>query len=112
MGQGAEQRDERDGGGHRLALAVTGRQEVRDGGDVLGFGDADDLVQQRPAQREEQNRTDIEGQEAVAAGRGHADAAEKGPGGAIDGERQRIEDGARTPAIVPGQTVARSSVAP
>ena len=91
VGQRAGDGDDGDDGGDRLALAVAGGQEVGDRGDVLALGQAHDAQQEAPAEHEQQDRPEIDGDEIVAGGGGKADAAEERPGGAVDGQRQGID---------------------
>src|SRR6185437_13980962 len=91
VGKRADHRDDGDRRAQHLALAVACGDEVGDGGDVVRLGDADDPRQQRPAQREHQDRADIDRQEVVTRPRSKPDAAIEGPGGAVDGARQRVD---------------------
>ena len=102
IGQQANQRDDRDDGGNGGALAVAGREEVGDRGDVLGFGETDDAGQKLPAKQEDEGGADVDGEEVPARGAGAADAAKERPGRAINRDRERIDKGAakgRAPAI-------------
>ncbi len=94
VGHHANGGDRRNKGAQGLALAIAGREEVGDGGDVLAFGDFGDALQKRPAKGENQDRPDIDRQEIKTRARGDADTAEIGPGGAVDAERQGIDEGA------------------
>ena len=94
IGHHANGRYRRDKGAQRLALAIAGREEVGDGGDVLAFGDFGNALQKRPAKGKNQDRPDVDRQEIKARARGDADTAEIGPGGAIDAKRQGIDKGA------------------
>ena len=91
IGNGADDGDQRDGCRHRLALAVTRGDEVGDRGGVLRLGQPHDADEQRREQADHQRRADIDGEEFVAGARGRADRAEEGPRGAIDRQRQRID---------------------
>ena len=91
VGNGADNGDQRDHGGHRLALAVARGDEVGDRGDVLRFGQPHDAQQQRREQADHQHRADIDRQEFIAGARRRADRAEEGPGRAVDRQRQRID---------------------
>ena len=93
VGQRAGNGDDRDDGGDRLALAVAGSEEVGNRGDVLALGQAHDAQQEAPAEDEQQDRAEIDGNEVVAGRGGEADAAEECPGGAVDGERQGVDQG-------------------
>ena len=92
VGQRAGDGDDRDDGGDRLALAVAGGEEVGDRGDVLALGQPHDAQQEAPAEHEQQDRAQIDGDEIVAGGGGIADAAEERPGGAVDRQRQGIDE--------------------
>ena len=91
VGNRADDRDQGDGRGHRLALAVARGDEVGDRGDVLPLGEPHHARDQRREQPDHQHRADIDGQELVAAARGRADRAEERPGRAVDRKRQRID---------------------
>ena len=107
VGQGADQRHQAGEGGEGLGLAVAGGDEVGDGGDVLVLGDADHLGQHRPEQQEGEDRADIDAGEGPAPGGGLAGGAVEAPGGAVDGQRQAVDDGATLAgAVLPGATVA------
>ena len=106
VGHRADQRDQRDGGGDRLALAITRRDEIGDRGDVLRLGERDHPAQQRRAERQHHQRADIDRQEIIARAGRRADRAEKRPGGAIDRQRQRVDQGAEPLALLLRQPVA------
>ena len=61
---------------------------------------------QRHAEREDQDRTDVDGKEFEAAHGSETDAAEIGPGGAVDRQRQRIDQRAGPAALERRQPVA------
>src|SRR5690606_22872415 len=63
VGQRADDRNDGYNGGHGLALPVARRKEVGHRGDVLAFRQADDPQDQRPAEREHQDRADVDGNE-------------------------------------------------
>ena len=69
VGQRAGNGDDGDDGGDRLALAVAGGEEVGDRGDVLALGQPHDAQQEAPAEGEQQDRAEIDGDEIVAASR-------------------------------------------
>ncbi len=105
VGDRADQRDERHERRDPLALAVARRHEVGDRGDVLRLGDLNDAGDECLAKADDEDRADVDGQEVEAGPGRQPDRAEEGPGGAIDGERQRIDRRAR-PALhdaAPGQ---------
>ena len=88
-------------GAQRFALAVAGREEVGDGGNVLAFGDFGNPLQKRPTQGKNQDRPDVDRQEIKARARSDADTAEIGPGGAIDAQRKGIDKGAGGAGLAP-----------
>ena len=92
----ANHRDDRDEHRHLLGLAIAGGDEISDRGDVLRLGEPHDAQQQRVAQREDENGTEIDGQEIKTPEGGQPHRAEEGPGGAIDPQRQRIDQRSRT----------------
>ena len=103
--QRAGHRDDRDDGRHGLALAVARGQEVGHRGDVLALGQPHDAQQDAPAEHEQQDRPEIDGEEIIAGRCGQTHAAEEGPGRAVDRQRQSI--GQRTAA---GSARARGAV--
>ena len=88
----ADDRDQRHGGGDGLGLAVAGGNEVGDRRDVLRLGEPHDAHDQRPAKPDHQDGTDIDRQEVEAGARGEAHRAEERPGGAVDREREGIDE--------------------
>ena len=106
VGHRADDRDHRHGGGDRLALAVARGDEVGDRGDVLRLGELDHAPQQRRAKPDHQDRADIDREEVDAGAGGEADRAEEGPGGAVDRQRQRIDQHAGAAALARRQPVA------
>ena len=119
VGQRAGNRDDGDDGANGLALAVAGGEEVGDRGDVLALGEPHDAQQQAPAEREQQDGAEIDGNEVVAGRGGKADAAEECPGRAVDGQRERIDQRpavatlarAEGPVSIPGQRKQAAHVA-
>ncbi len=93
VGHDADHRDQRHQPGQQRALAVTAGDEVGDRGDAVGARDADHLAQHQPGQQHRQRRSEVDRQEPDAARGRAADAAEIGPGGAIDRDRQRVDPG-------------------
>ena len=91
IGNGADDGDQRDGSRHRLGLAITRGDEIGDRGDVLRLGQPHDADEQRRKQADHQRRADIDGEKFIARARGRADRAEEGPRGAIDRQRQRVD---------------------
>jgi hypothetical protein len=103
IGDDPDHRDDGDQAPEQLVLAVARRDEVGDGRDVLALGNVDDGPHHGPADGQHQDRPDIDRQEVVARGRGDADAAEIGPGRAIDRQRQGIDQRPRAAAAPPGR---------
>ncbi len=85
--------DQRDHHGQTLGLAVTGGDEVGDGGDVLALGHQDEASQQAPAEQKHQHGAQIDGHGRPGRLAGLAHGAEEGPGGAVDRQRQAVEQG-------------------
>ena len=110
VGNRADDGDQRDGRSHRLALAVARRDEVCDRGDVLRLGEPHDAHDERPKQPDHQHRPDVDRQEIIAGARGEPDRAEERPGGAIDRERERIDQqpvGTIAPELAHAVAIAR-----
>ena len=63
VGERRRHDDQRRHDRHVLALAVAGAEEVGDRGDALRLGHADDAPQDRVAEREHEDRADIDRQE-------------------------------------------------
>ena len=103
---GTYDRDDSHRGGDRLALAVARRDEVGDRGDVLRLGELDHAPEQRRAKPDHQDRADIDREEVDAGAGGETDRAEEGPGGAVDRQRQRIDQHAGAAALARRQPVA------
>ena len=87
VGHRPDDGDDRHRCGDRLALAVTGRDEVGDRGDVLRFRQLNDPSQQRRTEHDQDHRADIDGQEVDAVAGGETDRAEKRPRRAVDRQR-------------------------
>ena len=109
VGHRADDGDQRHGRGHRLALAVARGDEIGDRRDVLRLGELDDPAQERRAEADHQDRADIDRQKVDTGAGGKADRAEEGPGGAVDRQRQRIDQSTGAAALRRRQavTVAR-----
>ncbi len=110
VGDHADDRDQRHGRRHGLALAVARGDEVGDRGDVLPLGETDDADHERIGEADHQHRPDIDGEEIEAGSRRHPDRAEERPGGAIDRQRQRIDQepgAAAAHEFVPAIAIAR-----
>ncbi len=99
VGQRAGDGDDRDDGSHSLALAVARGEKVGDRGDVLALGNPHDTQEQAPAEREQQDGPEIDGEEVVARGDGETDAAEERPGRAVDGQGERIDQRSAAPTL-------------
>ena len=106
VGNRSDDGDQRDGGGDGLALAVAGGDEVGDRGDVLRFRQPDHAAQQRCAERDHQDRPDIDREKIDAGAGGEADRAEERPRGAVDRQRQRVDQRAGATALRRRQPVA------
>ena len=74
-------------------LSVAGAEEVGEGGDAVGLGDSHRLAQHEPPQERHQGGAEIDGQEADPGGDRPTDAPVEGPRGAVDGERERVDEG-------------------
>ncbi len=118
IGNRSDDRDQRDGGGNRLALAVTRGDEIGDRGDVLRFRELDHAAQQRRAERDHQHRADIDREKIHAGAGGETDRTEERPGRAVDRQRQRIDQpagaaalGRREPVAVAGHEKQEPDVA-
>ena len=113
VGEQADRRGDGDEHGDAAALAVAGRDEVRDRDDVLGAGDADHPRDQRPAEPHDEDRADVDREVVEPALGGDADRAVEGPGRAVDADRQRVDRGRpRRPARArrsPAQAIRNSS---
>ena len=75
---------------HRFAVARA--QKVGDRGNPLGFGQMDDPPDQPVAQREHEDRSQVDGEELKAVVCGEADGSEKRPGRAVDGEAEPVDE--------------------
>ena len=103
--------DDGDDGGERRdrrVLAVARADEVGDGGDALRLGVPDQPLDEARCEDEDEDRAEIDRQEGQPVARRHADRAEKCPGGAVDGEAERIDarpadarPAGRRPAVSP-----------
>ena len=93
VGNDADHGDQGDERGQAGALAVAAGYEVGDRGDAVSAGDADHLAHQDPGQQHRQHRPEVDWQEPDPGRRCPPDAAEVGPGGAVDGQRQRVDPG-------------------
>ena len=110
VGDHADDRDQRDRRRDGLALAVTRGDEIRDRRDVLPLGEADDADHQRIRKADHQHRADIDREKIKSGARSDPDRAEKRPRGAIDGERQWIDQQAGAVAaneLMPAIAIAR-----
>lgn len=92
IGHGANDADDRDQPGDLIGLAIARGDKVGDRGDVLRLGQPHDAQHQRRQQADDNERPDVNRQELQPALRGKANGTEEGPGGAIDRQRQRIDD--------------------
>ena len=92
VGRGADQADRRRNAADQRALAIAGGQKVRDAAGILPLHRAGDALPQRKAHRENEGRTDIDGQIVPTRPHRCAHRAEEGPGGAVDRQRQTIDE--------------------
>ena len=93
IGDGADDGDQGHGGGDDLGLAIARRDEVGDRGDVLRLGKSHDPHDQRRAEPDHDDGAYIDRQEVIEAGaRGEPDRTEEGPAGAVDRERERVDE--------------------
>ena len=72
-------------------LAIAGGDEIGRRNDLFRLGKLDDPPDHRHAEREHQDRADIDAGKFQPALGGEPDAAEIGPGGAINRKAQRID---------------------
>ena len=86
-----DRRDDRHQRRDARALAVAGGEEVGDRGRVLRLGLREDPPDQPEAEREDEDRAEIDRQEIEPGARRGPDPAEKGPAGAIDRQRQAVD---------------------
>ena len=107
VGRDRHDRDQGDEDGEGRALAVARRDQVGDRGDAVHAADAHELAQDRPPADEDQRRAEVDGDELEPAARGRPDGAVEGPGGAVDRDRQRVDDRRAHPAqlALPGAAV-------
>ena len=91
VGDDSKHADQRDERGHLLGLAKPGGHEIGHRRNVLPLGDARDAQDQREAKRHHQNGADIDRQEIQPARGRKSHRAKKRPRGAIDRQRQRID---------------------
>ncbi|MNH93633.1 Large-conductance mechanosensitive channel [compost metagenome] len=97
IGHSADQREHGDDRCYRGVLAITGGNEIGDRGEFFRFGQFDDTADDRHAERKRQDRPHIDCRKFQPALGSKAHAAEIGPGGAVDGKAQGIDE--RTPAF-------------
>jgi hypothetical protein len=84
VGDGPDKRDQADKGRDPLALPVTGRDEIGDGGDVLRLRHPHDAGNQGITQADHEDRADIDRQEVESGMARKSHRSEEGPGRAID----------------------------
>ena len=92
IGRGGHQRDERGERRHRLGLAVARGHEIGDRRQVLRARERGDARHQPMAEPDDEDRPDIDRQEIEPMRRSEPDRAVIGPGGAVDGQAQRIDE--------------------
>ena len=93
VGNDANHGDDRDHAGEHRALSVPAADEVGDRRDAVAFGDAHHLAHDQPCQHHRQGGPEIDWQKPDARAGGTADAAEIGPGTAVDRYRQGVDPG-------------------
>src|SRR5262249_46745241 len=92
----------------RRRLAGAARHEVRDGGDPLLLGDANQLAQEHRPQEGDEGWPQVDGKELEPAVGGEPDAAVEGPRRAVHGGGEHVGDGADpAPAETVGEGFAR-----
>ena len=106
VGQHGDQTQGGDNHPQALGLAITGGNEIGDGGDVFLFADGKHPGNQAPAHCEQDNGADIDRQEVPDLAGGHAHCTEEGPAGTPDGNRQAIDPDAQAWAELTGLPVA------
>ena len=85
-----DHRDHRDHGRQSARAAIARRQEVGDRHDAVLAGCKHQPFLQAPAEQQQQDRSQVDRQEAQARPRGRAHRAIERPRGAVHRERQRI----------------------
>ncbi len=80
-----------------LGFSIARGYEIGDRGDVLRAGEIGDAGDERRPEADDQDRTDINRQKIKPVRRGEPDRAVVGPGRAIDGETEGIDESPRAP---------------
>src|SRR5690606_3319653 len=93
IGRRADHGDDCDETAEAGVLAISRGDEIGDRGDAMHLADTDDLDPDDRPEHEHQCRTEIDGQKIETLRRGKANAPVKGPGGAIDRDRQGVDIG-------------------
>ena len=93
VGHDADHGNQRHQPGQQGAFAVAAANEVGNGGDAVGLGDADHFAQHHPAQHHGQGGAQVNRQKPDAAGGGAPHAAKVSPGGAVHRQRERVSPG-------------------
>ena len=91
IGEDPHDGDEGDHHGEPLGFAVTGGDKVGDGGDVLALGHQNKTGQQPPAKQKDQHGAKVDGHRRPGRFTRLPHGAEEGPGGAVDRQRQAVE---------------------
>ena len=91
IGHGGGQRDDRDEGAERGALAEPRRQEIPDRRDVVCARDRDQAHEEGRAEQEDEGGTEVDRQVGPAVADGRAHGAEERPGRAVDAEREAVD---------------------
>ncbi|CUH37260.1 hypothetical protein JSE7799_01273 [Jannaschia seosinensis] len=92
IGRGADHREHRDQNGDQVRLAVAAGDDVGDGGHALRPADAHELSQEPPPADEDDGGPKVDRHEFETGARGIADRAVERPSGAVDRQRQRVDD--------------------
>ena len=90
---GCRANDRQNGHDHReqVRLAIARRNEIGDRGDPLASANPHHFAQGPPPANHDQRRTQIDGDKFQPRARGKADRAIECPGGAIDRQRQGVD---------------------
>ena len=104
IGRRADQRDERGDCGDGLGFSISRGHEIGDRGDVLRAGEIGDAGDERRSEADDENGADVDRQEIKPVLGGEPDRAVIGPGRAIDGETERVDERSRAARI---KSVAR-----
>ena len=93
VGHDAEDGDQGHQGTQPERFAVAQADEVGNGSDIVFLADLDDAPQDEKPGKSSQRRAEIDQQKVDAGGGGPADAAVKGPRGAVDRNGEGVDIG-------------------